>query len=108
MLLLEPVDLRGNRRRARIDPPLVGLDDGRGSHGLALWIVKKQDHIVMQPALVPLQGQRVAAFTLLGDGVEPSQNLAANAFIDPAPFGCYRTKGKATAVIHGPAGHPRP
>lgn len=64
VLFLEPIDIRGNRCRAGLDSSVVGLDDGRGHGDLAVWIVQKQDHIVMQRALVTLQRQRVVTFLL--------------------------------------------
>ena len=65
MLLLEPIDLRGNRRRAGLDPPVIGLDDWRCRGGLACRIVKKQDNIIMQCALISLQRQRIVVILLI-------------------------------------------
>ena len=65
MLLLEPIDLRGNRRRAGLDPPVIGLDDWRCRGGLACRIVKKQDNIIMQCALISLQRQRIVVVLLI-------------------------------------------
>jgi hypothetical protein len=40
MLLAEPADVGGNRRRAGLDPPVIALDDGRARGGLALRVVE--------------------------------------------------------------------
>lgn len=61
MLLLEPIDLSGNGRCARLDPSVIGLHERRGRAGLAVRIVQKKNDIVMQSALVSLQCQRVVA-----------------------------------------------
>jgi hypothetical protein len=56
-----------HRAGGGFDSPVIGLDDGRGRGGLALRIVEKQSDIVMQCALISLQGQRIWLALLCGD-----------------------------------------
>ncbi len=65
MLLLKPIDLGRNRRCARFDAPVIGLDDGRCPGGLADWIVKKQGNILLQRALMALQSQRIVTILIV-------------------------------------------
>jgi hypothetical protein len=44
---------------------VIGLDDWRCRGGLACRIVKKQDNIIMQCALISLQRQRIVVVLLI-------------------------------------------
>ena len=67
MLLLEPIDLCGNRRRAGLDSPIIGLDDGRCRSRLAGRIVNKQNNIFVQLALISFQRQHLQQFRHCGN-----------------------------------------
>lgn len=70
MLVFEPIDLGRCRRRAGLDPPVIGLNNGRSGAGFQRRIVEQQGHIVKQRAFIALQRQRVIASysTIFRDG----------------------------------------
>ena len=66
MLLLQPVDIAREGRRARLDASMIAVDSLRCRGPRASGIVQKQADVIMQRALIAFQRQSVVA-TLIDD-----------------------------------------
>jgi hypothetical protein len=61
MIVLQPFDVGADRGRAGLDATVIGVDVRLGRGGLAGRVAEIANDIIMQRALVALQGQGVPA-----------------------------------------------
>jgi hypothetical protein len=59
VVLLQPVDVSRQRRRARFDASVIGIDGLRARRRLARRVVEKCGDVIMQRALVALERQDI-------------------------------------------------